>query len=319
MTPKIEATLNAHRAVLEKNAPAAPYVHLKVGAQVVLLANLDVERGLVNGARGVVRRFATAVEEQERARAAADAAAECDDNEDNGADKRMAPYVRGRWLRRCSNRSRATTGRYPVVAFACGIETRIVPHKWSITEPGVGTVNYWQVPLLLAWAMTIHKCQGMSLDRAVISMSGIFDCGQAYVALSRIRSLDGLSLDDFDPRAVRAHPKVLYFYRNGFRAARSVPPVGPPLADLPRPSLRRAAVGAGAGVPEAVGDVEAAAPQVHHHRVLDRDLGQRRHRQPAAPLVAGGPPAGRHPLLLRRQGARGAAAGPSTSMVNDAL
>ncbi|AJF98047.1 helicase [Pandoravirus inopinatum] len=235
MTPKIEATLNAHRAVLEKNAPAAPYVHLKVGAQVVLLANLDVERGLVNGARGVVRRFATAVEEQERARAAADAAAECDDDgDDNGGNiVRQGPAA----PTLLEPQPGDDGGRYPVVAFACGIETRIVPHKWSITEPGVGTVNYWQVPLLLAWAMTIHKCQGMSLDRAVISMSGIFDCGQAYVALSRIRSLDGLSLDDFDPRAVRAHPKVLYFYRNGFRAARSVPPVGPPLADLPRPSL----------------------------------------------------------------------------------
>ncbi|AGO84051.1 DNA helicase PIF1, ATP-dependent [Pandoravirus salinus] len=326
MTPKIEATLNAHRAALEKNAPAAPYVNLKVGAQVVLLANLDVEHGLVNGARGVVRRFATAAEEQERVRAtAAEAAAECDRDANADDDNGGAGTVRQKSLvppaTLLEPQPGDDGGRYPVVAFACGIETRIAPHKWSIAEPGVGTVNYWQVPLLLAWAMTIHKCQGMSLDRAVISMSGIFDCGQAYVALSRIRSLDGLSLDDFDPRAVRAHPKVLYFYRNGFRAARSVPPVGPPLADLPKPSLAsgggrgrgrgaRGRGGRGATSSSSSSSSSSSGSWSATASVAGGAFGRGR---------ATGGPTSTPSFTATRGQRRGGGGGPSTSMVNDAL
>ncbi|AVK75922.1 helicase [Pandoravirus neocaledonia] len=238
MTPTVEAALKGHGDKMKQHAPAAPHIDLKAGSQVLLLANLDVESGLVNGARGVVRRFATAAEERARIEAAIES---IDGMTDADRANAAAHGVRVALCLAQEQPGDDPLRRFPVVAFACGVEARIVPHKWSVTDPGVGTVDYWQVPLLLAWAMTIHKCQGMSLDRAVISMAGIFDCGQAYVALSRIRSLDGLSLDDFDPRAVRVHPKVLHFYRNGFRPARSIPPVGPPLdPTLPKPS---AAVG----------------------------------------------------------------------------
>lgn len=242
MTPTVEAALKGHGDKMKQHAPATPHIDLKAGSQVLLLANLDVEAGLVNGARGVVRRFATAAEERARIEAVIESIDGMTDAESASAAAHSARVA----LRLAQEQpGDDPSKRFPVVAFACGVETRIVPHKWSVTDPGVGTVDYWQVPLLLAWAMTIHKCQGMSLDRAVISMAGIFDCGQAYVALSRIRSLDGLSLDDFDPRAVRVHPKVLHFYRNGFRPARSVPPVGPPLdPTLPKPS---AAVGSSRG------------------------------------------------------------------------
>nr|UDO47657.1 PIF1-like helicase [Pandoravirus massiliensis] len=242
MTPTVEAALKGHGDKMKQHAPATPHIDLKVGSQVLLLANLDVESGLVNGARGVVRRFATAAEE----RARIDSLMASIDGMSDGDAANAAAHSAKVALRLAQEQPGDDPARrFPVVAFACGVEARIVPHKWSVTDPGVGTVDYWQVPLLLAWAMTIHKCQGMSLDRAIISMAGIFDCGQAYVALSRIRSLDGLSLDDFDPRAVRVHPKVLHFYRNGFRPARSVPPVGPPLdPTLPKPS---AAVGSSRG------------------------------------------------------------------------
>ena len=73
---------------------------------------------------------------------------------------------------------------------------------------------YAQLPLMLAWGITIHKAQGMSLDFADVDIGGdIFADGQAYVALSRARSLEGLSLTAFRRQSVRAKPEVVAFYR----------------------------------------------------------------------------------------------------------
>jgi len=66
-----------------------------------------------------------------------------------------------------------------------------------------------QVPLRLAWAMTIHKSQGMSLDAAHMDLSQTFEYGQGYVALSRLRTLSGLSLEGFNERALEVHPDIL--------------------------------------------------------------------------------------------------------------
>ena len=70
-----------------------------------------------------------------------------------------------------------------------------------------------QVPLILAWALTIHKSQGATMDAAEIDVgSGIFECGQTYVALSRVKSLDGLYLTSFDAKRIRINRKVKEFY-----------------------------------------------------------------------------------------------------------
>jgi ATP-dependent exoDNAse (exonuclease V) alpha subunit len=68
-------------------------------------------------------------------------------------------------------------------------------------------------PVRLGWALTIHKSQGLTLDNVEIDLSRGFACGQAYVALSRMRSLEGLSLTiPIDPSIVRAEPRLVEFY-----------------------------------------------------------------------------------------------------------
>ncbi|KAK7945154.1 hypothetical protein WMY93_000882 [Mugilogobius chulae] len=133
--------------------------------QVMLTKNLDVARGLVNGARGVVVSF---------------------DTEKHG---------------------------YPRVRFLCGVTEAMKPERWVFKSGGGVHLSRQQLPLKLAWAISIHKSQGMTLDCVEISLARVFESGQAYVALSRARSLEGLRVMDFDPSVVRADPDVLQFYR----------------------------------------------------------------------------------------------------------
>jgi ATP-dependent DNA helicase PIF1 len=94
-----------------------------------------------------------------------------------------------------------------------GLETLMNYHIWpSENIPGVGIS---QVPLILAWALTIHKAQGSSMDYAEIDVgSSIFESGQTYVALSRLKGLEGLYLSSFDPTRIRVSKKVKEFYDN---------------------------------------------------------------------------------------------------------
>lgn len=99
----------------------------------------------------------------------------------------------------------------PQVKYNNGTTMVMSRHTWiSEKIPGVGVS---QVPLILAWALTIHKSQGASLDAAEIDVgSGIFECGQTYVALSRVKSLDGLYLSSFDASKIIINKKVKNFY-----------------------------------------------------------------------------------------------------------
>ena len=103
----------------------------------------------------------------------------------------------------------------PVVKYNNGLEQVMTRHTWTSERiPGVGVQ---QVPLILAWALTIHKAQGATLDAAEIDVgSGIFECGQTYVALSRVKSLDGLYLTSYDVTKIKINRKVKEFYSSTF-------------------------------------------------------------------------------------------------------
>jgi ATP-dependent DNA helicase PIF1 len=98
----------------------------------------------------------------------------------------------------------------PIVKFTNGVEKTMDFFIWkSEFLPDIGIS---QIPLVLSWAITIHKSQGISLDMAEIDVgSSVFECGQTYVALSRVRSLDGLYLKSFDPKKVLVNSKVKKF------------------------------------------------------------------------------------------------------------
>ena len=102
---------------------------------------------------------------------------------------------------------------FPVVLFKNGDIIEIPPYelKCDILNK---TIYIEQIPLILAWAITVHKSQGASIDLAEIDLgSTLFTYGQGYVALSRVRNIEGLSLIAFEPRKIRAHPKVKQFYK----------------------------------------------------------------------------------------------------------
>lgn len=98
----------------------------------------------------------------------------------------------------------------PVILTKGGKEISIwKQQEWSIIEHGQTKAWIRQIPLRLAWAITVHKCQGMSLDAATMDLSKSFEFGQGYVALSRVRSLSGLYLEGLNDKALLMHPTVI--------------------------------------------------------------------------------------------------------------
>lgn len=101
-------------------------------------------------------------------------------------------------------------GKWPVVHTTQGVEVIAKPMEWSmkrVDDSIEGSIR--QIPLKLAWAITVHKSQGMSLDAAIVDLSGCFEFGQGYVAISRVRTLEGLQLVGVNPKAFKLHPRVV--------------------------------------------------------------------------------------------------------------
>ena len=100
-------------------------------------------------------------------------------------------------------------GGWPIVRTFDGDFITAYPEDWQLEENGVIRATITQVPLRLAWAITIHKSQGMTLDAAEIDLGDAFEPGMGYVALSRVRSLDGLKLMNLNEIALQVHPAIL--------------------------------------------------------------------------------------------------------------
>lgn len=175
---------------------------MKLGAQVMLTYNLDVKGGLCNGSRGVIVGFSEISE---------DADEDSIFSKYNIEEPLAYPKI-----------------RMPVVKFVNGRQV-VVPYvRWTQrlsgsmsnassssgpdheTEPTL--MCAWGLPLKLAWATTIHKCQGLTLDCVTIECnSKIFEAGQAYVAVSRVKDLNGLSFTSFDASVITCNEKVMFF------------------------------------------------------------------------------------------------------------
>lgn len=154
------STLTPEESILLDDI-APQKVVLRKGAQVMLTRNLDVDRGLVNGSRGVVRDI-------------------------------------------------LPTGEI-FVDFINNKNVQILKYRH---EYYIGRRKYVrdQIPLMLAWAVTIHKSQSATIDMVIVDLTNIFSPGQAYVALSRVKNLESLYLTGIVDKVIYASPEVLEFY-----------------------------------------------------------------------------------------------------------
>ena len=164
---KFRNNINYVSQNMDKNMPYDIDLTLSIGAQVMLIINIDVKRGLTNGSRGVVVGFTSKSE---------------------------------------------TNKPIPIVRFIHGIKEAIDFYQWKREEKDF-IITKKQIPLKLAWAISIHKTQGSTLDLAEVDVKNIFEYGQVYVALSRVKSSSSLYIKDYDVKKIKCHPKVLEFYK----------------------------------------------------------------------------------------------------------
>ncbi len=101
------------------------------------------------------------------------------------------------------------TESYPIVKARNGKRIEVQLMDWTVEENGKVRARISQLPLRLAWAITVHKSQGMNLDEAAMDLSDVFEFGQGYVALSRVRRLSGLYILGWNERAFQVHPEIL--------------------------------------------------------------------------------------------------------------
>ena len=156
-------------------------LQLAAGCRVMLKYNIDVSDGLVNGATGKVLHIALL------ANSVTTILVEFDNQEIGRRAKQESHFKQD----------------YPTAVPISRVESRFnIGNRSSISA------CRRQFPLVLAWATTIHKVQGLTTDNIVVSFQGAFSAGQAYVALSRVKNLNGLHILDFDPKKIRVNEEV---------------------------------------------------------------------------------------------------------------
>lgn len=109
---------------------------------------------------------------------------------------------------------------YPIVEFANNSIHTIAYEEWAVEKfddekkEFVKEASIAQIPLILSWAITIHKSQGLTLDKISCDLSEIFSYGQAYVALSRARNINGIFIKSINFEKIKANPQAIKFYEN---------------------------------------------------------------------------------------------------------
>ena len=200
-TMRFDATLNGDPKLaetLKKTVRTQDELILKVGAKVMFIKN-NTELGVSNGTMGELIGFAAVkVEDDNNESEALIDDVSTDSKSKPKADKKEKSKLK---------KTPVTTKKMPVVRLNSGREVVAEPEEWIIEdEHGEVLASYEQVPLCLAWAITIHKSQGMTLDAAEIDLSRTFELGQGYVALSRLKSLAGLQLLGMNEMSLQLDP-----------------------------------------------------------------------------------------------------------------
>jgi len=208
---RFEATATGDSKLVEtlkKTVRTQDELILKVGAKVMFIKN-NAELGVSNGTMGELIGFAAVkIDDKD----SSDALIEDDSSDDVDEDATGEKTTKGKKSTAKKDKEKPkskkpTTQKMPVVRLNSGREVIAEPEEWIIEdETGDVLASYLQVPLCLAWAITIHKSQGMTLDAAEIDLSRTFELGQGYVALSRLKSLSGLQLLGMNDMSLQLDP-----------------------------------------------------------------------------------------------------------------
>ncbi|MCG3873743.1 AAA family ATPase [Psychrobacter sp. Ps7] len=189
---------------LKKTVRTQDDLVLKVGAKVMFIKN-NTELGVSNGTMGELIGFAAVKIDDSK-----DSSDDLIEDDDENTESETNKTVKGKGKKAIKEKPKAkkpTTQKMPVVRLNSGREVVAEPEEWIIEdETGDVLASYEQVPLCLAWAITIHKSQGMTLDAAEIDLSRTFELGQGYVALSRLKSLAGLQLLGMNDMSLQLDP-----------------------------------------------------------------------------------------------------------------